>query len=127
PGGEAPPGQLLQRIVNPGHDENIAVKCADRRPSVGEKIETAEKRMDVPRVWIRLGQSIRDIRAVTGPADTPRLGRFWKMRRAAVAETRKVHRGASGDQTGSRPGEVFLRTAPDGELKPGGIFERRKF
>jgi len=87
----ASPGQFLQRIVNAGNDPHIAVKRADRRAAIGEKVEAAEKTCGHSTGFGNgSGERIDDIRAVAGA--TRSFGDDWlvEMWRAAFAKRGQV-------------------------------------
>jgi hypothetical protein len=88
--GKTTPRDFFELVINAGHDPHLALRGADGGASVRKKIEAAEQRVRLPRIFLRLADAIHDVGPVVFRTLTLRQHRLRPERCAALCQRAQV-------------------------------------
>ena len=114
-GGEALPGELLERLVDARDDPHVAVEGANRRPSVGEEVEAPKEGAHPVRIREGLGDGVHHVGAVATAGVELALGgdRLRPVGRTALGQLAEV--SSLAGQLGQVGGAGALRGVSGGD------------
>ena len=112
-----PPRELAERVVDAAHNPHVAVKRANRRAPVREKVEAAEERFRLPLVRQTVGDDIHGVRAVVRAKGALRDDLLGEECRTALGQRGEVGKLFFDSRGGDELFQIRDGAAPDREFE----------